>query len=333
MSRALVADDDLRAPDVRRVASALAAEIGEIDRRLRRAGQTVPAADVKQHLARRFVELFELAAEVEPETGIDRARRAECREILGRWLFRSRYFNRSYHKPHGFAGDFMIIEWIYDLETDPCADPAQPGIVNALDYVFSTFDAVVSLWQRRRWFARLLHAERERLGGRLRVLDVACGGARYIRDFLERGGDVSGVEVTLVDQDAAALAFCRTRSLAPWTAHIETRLGSVVRLDQQLRERRFDLIISAGLFDYLSEAVARNLLNNLASLLAPGGIVALSNFHISDRSRVVKDWLLDWPLIYRDDKQCAGLLPRSLAVAIERSSNGALCYATGRAPA
>jgi extracellular factor (EF) 3-hydroxypalmitic acid methyl ester biosynthesis protein len=333
VSRALAVDGDHRASHVRRVAIALAAEIRAIDRRLRRAGQTVPAADVKQHLARRFWEFVELAAEVESEMGIDLALRAECREILGRWLFRSRYFNRSYHKPHGFAGDFMIIEWSYDLENDPCADPAQPGIVNALDHVFSTVDAVVSLWQRRRWFARLLHAERRRLGGRLRVLDLACGGARYIRDFLETGGDVSGVELTLVDQDAAALAFCRTRSLAPWTSRIETRLGSVVRLDPQLRERRFDLIISAGLFDYLGEAVARNLLDDLASLLAPGGVVALSNFHVSDRSRVVKDWLLDWPLIYRDDTQCAGLLPRSLAVAIERASNGALCYATGRAPA
>ena len=69
----------------------------------------------------------------------------------------------------------------------------------------------------------------------------------------------------------------------------------------------------------------------MAALLAPGGVVAFSNFHTSDPSRVVKDWLVDWPLIYRDDNECAALLPPTLAIATERPDNRALCYATGRA--
>ena len=144
---------------------------------------------------------------------VDDSVRAQCRDILGGWLFRSRYFNRSFHKPHGYAGDFMIIEWIYDLETDGCEDPAQPGIVNCLDYLYSTIHAVVSVQQRRRWFSRLLHAETRPGRRSLRVLDVACGGARYIRDFLAATDDASGMQITLVDQDVAALAYCRTRSL------------------------------------------------------------------------------------------------------------------------
>jgi hypothetical protein len=69
----------------------------------------------------------------------------------------------------------------------------------------------------------------------------------------------------------------------------------------------------------------------MGSLLAPGGIVAFSNFHPENPSRVVTDWLVDWPLIHRDERACAGLLPPTLAIATERSENRALCYATGRA--
>jgi hypothetical protein len=28
------------------------------------------------------------------------------------------------------AGDFRIVEWMYDLESDPCADETQPAVVN-----------------------------------------------------------------------------------------------------------------------------------------------------------------------------------------------------------
>jgi hypothetical protein len=69
----------------------------------------------------------------------------------------------------------------------------------------------------------------------------------------------------------------------------------------------------------------------MTSLLAPGGIVAFSNFHPSNPSRVVTDCLVDWPLIHRDERECAALLPSTLAVATELSENGALSYATGRA--
>ena len=327
--RALV--DAPAAPDLRRVAMSVANDIARIDRQLRREGQTVPSLEVKQDVARLFWSFVQQVAEVEAQAGIDLTLRGQCRNIVGPWLWRSRFFNRSYHKPHGFAGDFRIIEWIYDIETDRCDDPAQPGIVNCLDYVYQTIDAVIGVQQRRRWFVRLLHAERERLGGELRVLDVACGGARYIRDFLESGRDVSAVQVTLVDQDPAALAFCRTRSLVPWMARIETRSDSIVKLADQLRGREFDVIISSGLFDYLNETIARHVLSHMASLLAPGGVVAISNFHPSNPSRLVTDWLVDWPLIHRDDGQCAALFPPELTVATDRSENRALCYATGRA--
>jgi SAM-dependent methyltransferase len=253
------------------------------------------------------------------------------RRIVGPWLDRSRHFNRSYHKPHGYAGDYRMVEWMYDLEGDPCADPTQPAIVNCLDYVFATVHSVRGVWERRHNFARLL-AEEHRRHGRLRLLDVACGGARYTRDFLEGLPDAGDVEVTLVDQDPAALAFCRTVSLAPWADRLTTLSLPVTRLAEAVPAGAFDVVLSAGLFDYLDDGPARALLAHMAALTAPGGLTVVANFHPGDPSRAVKDWLVDWPLVFRDEAALASLFPDPARVVTDRPGGGTLVYGTARQP-
>jgi len=326
--------------DVVVAAQDLAGYIAALDRDLRATGTTVPDDDSKRGLMQQFWSFIGVIAGHDGALGGARpALMRRCREILGPWLFRSRTWNRAYYKPHGYAGDFLMIEWVYDLERDGCDDPTQPGIVNCLDHLMTTLHGARSLWERRRWFLRLLRHEHERRGGRLRILDVAAGGARYIRDFLDGAAgpppDPGRVEITLCDQDPAALAFCRLRSLAPWLDRVVTRAAPITRLPGRLPPgAAFDVVIAAGLFDYLRDRVAAAVLAQLASLLAPGGVLAFSNFHPLDPSRAVKDWLMDWPLVYRDEAACARLFPATLGDgATARATTGALCYASARAPA
>jgi 2-polyprenyl-3-methyl-5-hydroxy-6-metoxy-1,4-benzoquinol methylase len=298
----------------------------EIDRGLRRTATTVPPEEVKGRAAASFWALVRTIDSLRRECpgADDEPLRRACREVVGGWLFRSRYFNRSYCKPHGYAGDFRMVEWMYDLEGDRCEDPTQPGVVNCLDHLFATVHSVRSVWERRHYFARLLGEEHRRRGGRLRVLDVACGGSRYTRDFL------SGVEVTLVDQDAAALAFCRTVSLSRWAPRLTTLALPIKRLAESLPAGEFDVVISAGLFDYLETGPGRALVAHLVGLTAPGGVTAVANFQPADPSRSVKDWLVDWPLVYRDEAALAALFPDGAKVQTFASANGSLAYALAR---
>ena len=333
-SRALVIDDAFSTPNLPRLATSLAHGIGNIDRQLRREGQTVPSAEIKQHLASRFWAFVETAAQVEALAGVDVALRTQCRNILAPWLWRSRFFNRSYHKPHGYAGDFRMIEWIYDLEPIAATIPHSPASSTAW---------TTCIRPSTPWSACSSGGAGSRAcctpSANAWAASCACStspaAARATSATSSSRAATSRASTSRWSiRDAAALAFCRTRSLVPWlaSARIETRCRcSIVKLANHLRDRQFDVIISAGLFDYLSDTVARHVLSHMAALLAPGGIVAFSNFHTSDPSRVVKDWLVDWPLIYRDDNECAALLPPTLAIATERPDNRALCYATGRA--
>jgi 2-polyprenyl-3-methyl-5-hydroxy-6-metoxy-1,4-benzoquinol methylase len=312
-----------------------AACVEQADRELRRAGAEPPVAKLKATCAAAFWSMMGVIdrADASGHNGDAAALREECRALVGPWLFRSRYFNRSYHKPHGYAGDFRMVEWMYDLEEDPCEDATQPGLVNCLDHVFSTVHSVCSVWERRHRFAALLEQECRRNGGKLRILDVACGGARYIRDFLSRLEDTSGVEVTLVDQDPAAIAYCRTQSLRPWASRLTTQSAPIKRLSDVLPAGSYDVVLSAGLFDYLDAGQGKVLLSHLVALTAPGGVTAVANFHVQDPSRTVKEWLVDWPLVLRDEAALAALFPDPSSVEAVQSENKALVYALARKPA
>jgi hypothetical protein len=46
----------------------------------------------------------------------------------------------------------------------------------------------------------------------------------------------------------------------------------------------------------------------------------------------VKDWAVDWQLVYRDQAALAAAFPGDAAAETSRSANGALTYALARCP-
>lgn len=308
-----------------------ATRIEALDRQLRKGSSTVPTREAKQEAANAMWALADALGAYEQGASVSElaAARRACREISSPWLLRSRLFARAYLKPHGFPGDFRLIEWIYDLERDAFEDATQPAIVNCLDYAFSTLHSVRAMWDRRRWFARLLAREHESALGELRVLDVACGSARSVADFLTALPSPGDVTITAADRDPAALAYCRTSSLAPWADRLRTVCVPIKALGVSLEGAQFEVIIAGSLFDSVDDTSATALLGKLRALLAPGGILALSNLHPSDPSRTLREWLVDWSMNLRDKPRLAALLPGQAETS--RSPDGVLTYGWWRA--
>lgn len=76
-----------------------------------------------------------------------------------------------------------------------------------------------------------------------------------------------------------------------------------------LAEQRFDLIYSAGLYDYLRDGGAKKLTKNLFGLLNPAGTLIIGNFSPANPPdlRFPMEYLYDWVLIYRDESEMYGL--------------------------
>lgn len=116
-------------------------ELGPDARRSRR---TVPTAEERGQVHDVFwadlMPSVERAEAVSPAEARPRAR-AELGRVVNPWLLRSRLLARSYLKPHGYPGDFRMVEWMYDLEREDCADQTQPAVINLLDGLFRSVTA------------------------------------------------------------------------------------------------------------------------------------------------------------------------------------------------
>lgn len=283
---------------LRRAVDACLTEWSSVERGLHAEGRTVPGRVDKARVVQATGPILQALTDSEPTA----RHRDQARDVLLPWLCRSQYFARSLHQPHGFPGDFRTLELIYDLEGNACEDPTQPGIVNCLDYLFSQLTSVRTGWERRKSLARYL-AQEDR--NDLSVLDVGCGGARYIRDWLVTRA-YPGAHLDLVDTDPAALQFCQQAfAHTPTKTDLHLHRGELHAVQGRLS--RYDVVICAGLFEYLSDVDARALMARLTALTFPQGLIILSNFHPRDPSRAVNEWLLNWPLRYRTEAELAAL--------------------------
>lgn len=308
------------------------AMLEQTDRDLRKAGVTVPPLETRKEVAAEYWRVFSVVEVFQAKHPLENLSpfKVRLRAILSPWLSRSRFFWRSYAKPHGYAGDFKIIDWMYDLESCRGEDPTEPAMVNCLDYTFSTNHSVVSLWDRRRWLTELLLNEAKRKPD-LKVLDIACGGARYLRDFLEQCDSAKQVSLTLMDQDPAALAFAEQRNLKEFPDNVSTICAPIKHIHKVITDD-YDVIISSGLFDYLDQQTSSSMLAFFASKLTTKGIVAITNYHKNDASALSKDWCADWPLIFKDEQELLSVFPANAQANIELSPNGSLMMATWRNP-
>jgi len=117
--------------------------------------------------------------------------------------------------------------------------------------------------------------------------------------------------------------------LAPWSsANSPFECAPIRDFTNYVPTAPFDVILSAGLFDYLDGTTATALLRQMTGWLSPSGTLAISNFHPDDPSALVKSWLVNWPLVFREEHECAELFPRDVSVRVTRSANRALCFAT-----
>lgn len=301
-----------------------------MDLHLRRTGTVIPEKGDIQSLCDGFremlVSLNRAKSRLTDSEG--KALAAEVRSLLGPWLWRSRLWGDSFIKPYGYAGDFRIIEQIYDLESAHGQKPDNPPMVNCLDAVFSTVDAVQSVWERRHWIRDSL-LEKHRQGGRMRILDIASGGARYVLDVLQALPSDAPVQATLLDRDPSAIGFCRNR-FAGWGEKVRSAIFPAAGLGDLEAEEPFDVVVAAGLFDYLEGRTALDVIRQMRRLCAEDGLILLTNFHPSDRTRMVQDWLVDWPLCYKTEEEVQALFEGLGPVRTRLSRNGSLVMASGR---
>ncbi len=192
----------------------------------------------------------------------------------------------SWMKPHGYAGDFEVID---RMHTGHCAD--EP-LLAAWDRFTHTLPGPRAVRERARYMHGLVDRAMRTDGPPLRVLDLASGPCRDVADYLCERPEAP-VHFTCMDLDRNAIAHART--VVGEDARVRFVHGDAREIDNN---ERYDIIWSAGLFDYFDDAMFIRVLERLWRILTPGGRLVVGNFCASETTRDLMD-ILDWPLYRR----------------------------------
>lgn len=217
------------------------------------------------------------------------------------------YHQRAWNKPRGYPGDAVMLDMIYD--GSPNSVEIRNRDMTAIGgKVFGTWnrcDGCQAVRERARKLAREIELAATR-SPRTRILSVACGHLReveqvhhtywpLIEEFIGFDQDVESL--TRVDQSYPSLPIHVSHGRIKDLIHGRDMLGD-----------SWDLIYSAGLFDYLEDWVAAKLLSVLVGRLRPGGRLLVANF----RSTPELAWghiFQDWRLICRDEQDFKRIIP------------------------
>jgi len=232
--------------------------------------------------------------------------------LLAPFLARSPFLHRCRTKPRGYPGDFVAMSWMYEGQAQ-----GDTLFGRALDRLGLEEQLARTVPDRRD--ALIAHLDRLVEAGAarpMRILNIGAGPARELHDWLDRLPPGPILEIVLVDQDEAALAFAHDR-----VARAALRHGGRVRVTgrhlsfRQLFEepaeldplRGCSLVYSAGLFDYLRRPVAEALIAQCFGLLEPGGRLLVGNAAAAPIVRWLPEYALDWKMIYRTREEMLDL--------------------------
>jgi len=140
----------------------------------------------------------------------------------------------------------------------------------------------------------------------LRVTSIASGPAHEVSTMtrlLPRDSPKSQIIWTMLDQDQKALDNAREAVPA---GVIEPRfllagLWDIVKGRVELSDQ--DVVYSLGLFDYLEQRTAIEVVKYLYGCLAPGGLMLIGNFHPRNPYRALMEGAADWFLIHRTEDE------------------------------
>lgn len=224
------------------------------------------------------------------------------RELIKPWMLKSLIMKRALEKPRGYPGDYQMLEYIYDNK------PISTDIGYYFDKGFLDSDLVRSVVNRKNMTKEHIKSMIKAKHG-LKILNLASGSCREIRELLKENNTKNGFSLTCLDQDEEAIEFSsKTLKSLTDVIFIKEDILSVTKDENKGLLSDKDLIYSIGLIDYLPDRVLKKIIKSLFDALKPGAVLLLSHKDHGVYTPMQEDWLSDWKFVPRDEKKMVSLL-------------------------
>ena len=200
-------------------------------------------------------------------------------------------------KPHGYLGDFEIMERVYKKYASDNED------LENWDKFLHSWGASKAVRNRKKYFKRILYnLSKSQEVGEINVLNIASGPTRGVYEFLKEAS-VSNIKFDCVDADNKAIEYGKDLC--------EDCLDKICFYEKNVfrfsSDKKYDLIWSAGLFDYLNDKEFKILTQRTCSLAKRDGEVIIGNFSKKNPNKPYMEVVGKWILNYRSKKQISDL--------------------------
>ncbi|HDS07134.1 MAG TPA: class I SAM-dependent methyltransferase [Bacteroides sp.] len=210
------------------------------------------------------------------------------REVIKESLNENTLIGHGFVKPFGYPGDFSIIHNIYRIYVNP------DRRYTNWDRFFQDQAGAHAVRNRKDYFLRCCRELEKKRTGEIKVLILGSGPATDVHEYLGSNPG-SRIHFDLVDFDQNAIDFARSQN-SPFNSSIDYFRINVLRFKPYLW---YDLIWSAGLFDYFKDRHFVYMINKYYRYLAEGGEYIIGNFSTSNPTRRLMEVLSDWYLNHR----------------------------------
>ncbi|HDQ44328.1 MAG TPA: class I SAM-dependent methyltransferase [bacterium] len=206
---------------------------------------------------------------------------------------------RTRKKPLGYAGDFLLIDWIYTHKT------ADSGVGRLFDEMFHTYEAARAVRNRKKYFIEKCRELAEGGKKHVNILDLGCGSCRDVVEAYTLCNNGTRYHFHCIDHEPQAIEYAKTLLG-------DSGAGNQVTLEcanvfKFRGDGKYDLIWSAGLFDYLENRVATLLIRKFWKYLGDGGKIIFGNFSPLNPTRKGMELVGQWHLIHRSAHELIGI--------------------------
>ncbi len=205
----------------------------------------------------------------------------------------------TFLKPHGYAGDFELIDRIH---TGYVTDI--PELQN-WDHLYHSLSACVALRNRKAYFNSLLD-EIILDKGFVTVLNLGSGPARDIKEYLDARPHAQ-VRIDCVDMDKTSIVYAQ-ETCKEHLDKIRFFNKNVLRLRV---EEKYDLVWSAGMFDYFNDKLFMRLVSKYFEFVKKGGQLVIGNINSINPDKVVMEVFAQWFLNHRSEETLTNLVNES----------------------
>ena len=213
------------------------------------------------------------------------------RKVIMDSLNENTLIGHGFVKPFGYPGDFSLIHNIYLEYVNPDRKYSN------WDRFFQDQAGAHAVRNRKDYFLKQCKELEKRDWKQKRVLILGSGPATDVNEYLGENPD-SRIHFDLVDFDQNAIDFAQSQNKA-FKASIDYFKINVLRFKPY---QWYDLIWSAGLFDYFKDKHFIYMINKYYKYLAEGGEFIIGNFSNSNPTRRLMEVLSDWYLNHRSKR-------------------------------